>query len=138
MPRIDRKTVRFSRKTDVAPGFSQRIPVDDEPRCRCQGFRYTPAGDIAGDGDQQTGQRDPDRLQAGAGEQSTGQRADEDGDEGPGLDQRVAADKFIFAQVLRQDRVLYRPEQCRLQAEQEQGAKSRTRLCRKNPTAATP
>jgi uncharacterized tellurite resistance protein B-like protein len=51
-----------------------------------------------------------------AGEQATGQRADQDRDEGAGLDQRVAANQFLLTQMLRQDGVLDRPEQRRMQA----------------------
>jgi hypothetical protein len=57
---------------------------------------------------------------AAAGEQAAEQRAEQDGDEGAGLDQRIAADQLLVLQVLRQDRVLDRPEQRRVQAEQEQ------------------
>jgi hypothetical protein len=56
------------------------------------------------------------------GEQPAGQRADQDGDEGTSLDQRIATDQFVVVQMLRDDRVLDRPEQRRMAAEQEQRA----------------
>jgi hypothetical protein len=72
---------------------------------------------------------DPGRAVAAAGEQAAEQRAEQDGDEGAGLDQRVAADQFLALQVLRQDRVLDRAEQRRVQAEQEQPERTARRGC---------
>ena len=46
--------------------------------------------------------------------------AEQDGDERTHLDQPVAADEFVLAQILRQDRVLDRPEQRRMHAHQPQ------------------
>ena len=61
-------------------------------------------------------------MPSGAGKQPTGQGTEQNGNEGTALDQRVAADEFVLAQVLGQDGVLDRPEQRRMQAEQEKRA----------------
>ena len=61
-------------------------------------------------------------MPACPGQDAAGQRAEQDGDEGAALDQRIAADEFVLAQVLRQDGVLDWPEERRVQAEQEQRA----------------
>ena len=111
----------LAREADVAPGFGQRIDVDHKVRRRRRRIRNAATGNVTGHRDAQPGQGDPHRIDAGPGEQAAGQRADQDGDEGAGLDLGVAADQFPFIQVLRQDRVLDRPEQRRLQAEQKQG-----------------
>jgi len=78
------------------------------------------AGQPAERCDDEAGSGHPDRIDPGPGEQSTGQRANQDRNEGAGLDQRIAADQLLLLQVLRQDRVLDRSEQRRMQAEQEQ------------------
>jgi hypothetical protein len=53
-------------------------------------------------------------------EDAAGDRAQEDGDEGAGFDQRVAADQLGFLEHLGQERVLYRAEQRGLRADQKQ------------------
>ena len=113
----------MAREADVAPRFGQRIQVNPEFRHRSRRIRDAAARQVADHGHQQTGKRDPDRIAPHPGEQAAGQRADEDGDEGPRLDQRVAADKFVLDEMLRQDRVLDRSEDRRLQAEQAQRGK---------------
>ena len=50
-------------------------------------------------------------------------RAEQDREEGAGLDQRVAGDELVVAQVLRQQRVLDRPEHRRVRAEAEERRK---------------
>ncbi|MNF32832.1 hypothetical protein D3C84_136310 [compost metagenome] len=107
-------------EADVAPGLAQRVGVDLELRLRRRGGGNAQAAPVAEHGDQQAAGGDPQHAVRGAGEQAAGQGADQDGDEGAGLDQRVAADQLVLVEVLRQDGVLHRAEQGRLQAEQEQ------------------
>ncbi|MNM82627.1 hypothetical protein D3C81_946600 [compost metagenome] len=107
-------------EADVAPGFAQRVGVDLELRFRRRGGGNAQAAPVADHGDRQAGGGDPQAATCDAGEQAADQGADEDGDEGAGLDQRIAADQLVLVQVLRQDRVLHRAEQGRVQAEQEQ------------------
>ena len=105
---------------DVAPGFGQRVEIDLQFRGRGWRRGDAPAGQVAGQCHDEAANGNPHRMRHRTGQQPAGQRADQDGDEGASLDQRIAADQLLFAQVLRQDRVLDRPEQGRMAAEQEQ------------------
>ena len=62
----------------------------------------------------------PGRIAAIAGADAAGDRAEQDGDEGRALDQRVACRDFIPFQVIGQDAVFDGSEQGREDAEQEQ------------------
>jgi len=119
MPRIDRKTVRFSRAKPILRQVS------------LNGLTLTTSSGAGGGASGYCDWRDSRRRlrrarpwrstprRPGPGKQAAGQRPDQDGDEGSGLDLGVAADQFILVQMLRQDGVLDRPEQRRLQAEEK-------------------
>ncbi len=118
---MDRKTgAVLAGEGDVAPGFGQRVEIDLQFRGRGWRRGDAPAGQVAGQCHDEAANGNPRRMRHRTGQQPAGQRADQDGDEGAGLDQRIAADQLLFVQVLRQDRVLDRPEQGRMAAEQEQ------------------
>ena len=103
-------------------------------RLGARGVRDEAAGEVAR-------QRDADR--AGGGEinaarsirheHSADDRANQDGDEGAGLDQCVAAHQLLRAQMLRQQRVLDRPEESRVRAQQEQTAEQKRKIVRDEP-----
>jgi len=52
--------------------------------------------------------------------QAAGDGAEEDGEEGPGLDERVAAHQILAAEQVRQDAVFDRAEERRLHAQEQQ------------------
>ena len=97
---------------------------------RCGSNHYRP---YQQDGREIYIQGDPAGVAANSGEQAAGQRTDQDGDEGPALNQTVAADQFILGEVLRQDRVFDRAEQRRVQAEQEQRAEQHGQTVHEKP-----
>jgi hypothetical protein len=99
------------REPKVAPGFGERIPVDLQIRRDRRRFRDASADQIARDRDRDSRRAGVDRPIGFDGDhQAAGNFAEQDRDEGTHFDQPVAADEFVLAQVLRQDRVLDRPE----------------------------
>jgi hypothetical protein len=93
---MDRKTVRFCRAKAMLRQVSLNgLRLTLEFRRRCRRGRNAAAGQVAGRRDEQAADRNPDRMLDRTGEQPAGQRADQDGDEGTGLDQRIAADQFV-------------------------------------------
>ena len=111
----------FLRDLQVAPRFGDGIPVDGKFRRdgRCQ--RDSPARKPAGNGhhDREYA-REQRSIRLDRNDKPAGDRAEQDRDERAGFDEAVAADKLAHREVLRQDRVLDRPEQRRVQAEQRE------------------
>ena len=106
-------------KIDVVPGFGNRVEVDLQSWGGRWRRRNRTTGQVAGNSNKQSARGNPCRMFDRTGEQPADQRTDQDGDESTSLDQCIAANQFIGMQVLRQDGVLDRPEEGRVQAEQE-------------------
>ena len=82
-------------------------------------------------------EREPGRVAAVLGRDAADDGAEQDGDEGRALDQRVAGGQFRALQVVGEDAVLDRPEQRGDDAEQEQSEEQdRDRSGGRNPSTA--
>ena len=112
-------------KGEIAPGFTERVEVHPQLRHRRWRHRNAPAGEVTRERHHKTAGGDPGGIRDRTGEQAAGQGADQDGHERTGFNQRIAADQFISVQMLRQDGVFDRPEQGRMQPEQEQRRQQR-------------
>ena len=77
-------------------------------------------GYLTSRGDRDAAAGNPQLAVFRSGEQSANKGAEQDRDEGSSLDHGVAADQFVFVQVLGQQCVLHRAEQRGVAAEQEQ------------------
>ena len=105
----------------VAPGFGERVPVDPQIRGHGRRRRDPSAHQITRKRHRDGGRAGQDRTIRFDGDHQTADDfAKKNGDEGAHLDQPVAADELVLAQVLRQDRVLDGPEECRMHTHQAQ------------------
>jgi hypothetical protein len=100
--------------------------------------RDAAAAQVAEDRDHQAGDGHPGRMPRAPASRPPASVPIRMATKGAGLDQRVAADQFTFAQVLRQDRVLDRPEQRRMQAEQKQRREQNRQAVQREAEQATP
>jgi len=106
---------------DDAPRLLPRREADDDIGVGCPGMRDAAARQVAEhrDADEARGERQVVAVAGGDGD-SARQQAEDDGEIGARLDQRVAADELCVVELLRQVRVLHRAEQRRLRAHEEQ------------------
>ena len=82
--------------------------------------RYGPAGQVPRHGDADHHHEQQRRTADAGTDDPADDRAEEDRREGAHLHDGVAADQLARIEVLRQDRVFERAEECRLRAQQEQ------------------
>ncbi len=117
------------REAKVAPGFGEWIPVDLQIRRDCGRLRDASANQITGDRDRDGGRAGIDRsVGFDSDHQAANHLAEQDCDEGPHLDQPVAADEFVLAQILGQDRVLDRAEQRRVHTHEPERKKQQNQI----------
>ncbi len=110
-----------ARELEIAPRLRDRIPVDAQVRRGRRRGRHAARREISGHRDADHGDRHPERRAAVGGDQhAAGDGADEDRERRARLHQRIAADQLVRVQRLRQDGVLHRAEQRRVQPHQEQ------------------
>jgi hypothetical protein len=90
----------------------------------CRRLGNAARNQVAGDGDRDRRRAGEDRsVGLDRDHQPADDLAQQDRDEGSHLDQPVAANQFVVSQVLRQYRVLDRPEQRRMHAHQAESDK---------------
>ena len=112
----------LAREANRAPRLCGEVEAQAKPgiggRCRRDGARGEAPEDGDGERDASDGERP--RAPGHRAEDAAEDGAEQDGDERPHLDQAVAADELLGREVLREDRVLQRAEEGRLNAEEEE------------------
>ncbi|MCY1404520.1 hypothetical protein D9M71_197300 [compost metagenome] len=102
------------------PGLGEDVPLQLQPRQRRRRAGNAAAGQVAAGRHQHHDDGHAEGMVLARHQQAGADGAEQDGEEGAHLHQRVAADQFVLVQRLRQDRVLHRAEQRRVGAHGEQ------------------
>ena len=122
---------------EIPPGLRERVPVDARLGRRGRRERNAAARELARHRERSQRRRQTRAAPPDGDQTAAGERAEQDREEGPRLDQRVAADQLALVEVLRQDRVLDRAEERRCMPMRKSAASSSARLRSRKPTAPT-